>query len=140
MCLQAVETFGRPHQTMKAVEEMGELMTALVQYSDGRVNRDDVITEIADVAIMLEQLACMFGCDGVEHEYYHKLDRLKDTIDAVHLSDEENDRIVLYEVGCLDFMSYARRDELLARCRLESTHEKVRAAFRELRDEIHNEL
>lgn len=80
ICKQAVETFGRDHQTRKALEEMGELIVALMQYSDARVSPEDVMTEIADVRIMMEQLAYMFDPDFVDLEYKRKIDRLKDTL------------------------------------------------------------
>lgn len=80
-CLKAVALFGPEHQTMKAIEEMGELTTALVQYRDGRVTPEDVMTEIADVRIMMEQLSYIFDEDFIELEYRRKLDRLKNTLD-----------------------------------------------------------
>ncbi|MDO4212222.1 MAG: hypothetical protein Q4D23_11035 [Bacteroidales bacterium] len=80
-CMKAVTLFGNEHQIMKAIEEMGELTTALIQYRDGRVTPEDVETEIADVRIMMEQLAFIFDEDFVDLEYRRKLDRLKNTLD-----------------------------------------------------------
>ena len=81
ICKRAVDTFGPEHQTMKAVEEMGELMAALVQYNDGRVSSEDVMTEIADVMIMMEQLAFIFDPRFVGLEYNRKISRLKSILE-----------------------------------------------------------
>lgn len=42
-------------------EECAELINALCKYKRGRVTDSDVITEIADVMIMCEQMAYYFG-------------------------------------------------------------------------------
>lgn len=71
-----VEHFGVEHQKIKAIEEMGELITALSREQDGRVTPKQVITEIADVAIMIRQLTEMYGRDTVENEIQRKIRRL----------------------------------------------------------------
>ena len=57
----AVEHFGAEHQKRKAIEEMGELITALSREKDGRATKGDIITEIADVCIMMRQLLLIYG-------------------------------------------------------------------------------
>jgi len=61
--------------------EVGELLSALNKYKRGRATKEDVITEIADVQIMCEQLAFVFGEEEVEHEHERKLIRLQQRID-----------------------------------------------------------
>ena len=72
----ALDHYGNAHQIRKAVEECGELVAALMQYDDGRVADEAVITEIADVSIMMEQLALLFGKARVFDEICRKESRL----------------------------------------------------------------
>lgn len=72
----AINKFGLESQKRMAVEEAAELINALMKESRGRVNDADIITEIADVQIMMEQLAIIYGYDKVAQERERKLDRL----------------------------------------------------------------
>lgn len=81
VCRAALKAFGEEHQQRKAVEEMGELNAALMQYKDGRVTKEAVITEIADVLITVSQLGLIFGLDEVSREVDRKIDRLADSIE-----------------------------------------------------------
>lgn len=76
ICARAIESFGVDSQKMMAVEECAELVDALMKEKRGRVSADDVITEIADVQIMMEQLAQIYGREKVKRERYRKLRRL----------------------------------------------------------------
>lgn len=77
--------YGEESQMLKAIEEMGELTSVLVRClrNDDRVSRDDVITEIADVSIMVEQLMYIFGKLEVENEIIYKLMRTKERINEL---------------------------------------------------------
>ena len=59
---------------------MSELATELMRLQDGRTTPDKIITEIADVQILSEQLALAFGSEKVEDEKRRKLVRLLQTI------------------------------------------------------------
>lgn len=72
----AVHHYGAEHQKKKAIEEMGELITAISREQDGRATPEQVITEIADVTIMMHQLAEIYGCDAVAKEINRKYRRL----------------------------------------------------------------
>lgn len=63
-----------------AVEECSELTNAICKFRRGRVSDDDIITEIADVMIMCEQLASYFGKDKVALEKKKKLERLEERL------------------------------------------------------------
>jgi len=76
-CKRAVKKFGVDNQIIKAVEELSELIVALLKYRDKRINERDVIDEIADVKIMCEQLTVIFGADKIDRRTEEKLDRLK---------------------------------------------------------------
>lgn len=73
----AVEKFGPESQINMALEECAELIDALCKFRRERVGTLDVITEIADVQIMCEQLAYMFGEQTVEDERKRKIERLQ---------------------------------------------------------------
>ena len=72
----AVQHYGAEHQKKKAIEEMGELITAISREQDGRATTEQVITEIADVQIMMRQLALIYGIDAVANEIDRKQRRL----------------------------------------------------------------
>lgn len=73
---QAVEKWGNEAQVNQAIEEMGELIVALNHYRRGRAKRTQVQEEIADVMIMAEQLAIIFGDVQVQLKRYDKFSRL----------------------------------------------------------------
>lgn len=77
---QAVDTFGRESQIEMAIEECAELIDALCKLRRGRVSPEAVITEIADVQIMIDQLTYIFGFDEVVAERTRKLLRLQKRI------------------------------------------------------------
>lgn len=72
----AVHVFGEDSQKRQAIEEMGELMAAMNQYRRGRVKEAAVQEEIADVMIMMEQLAHIYGYHGVAYYVEQKMKRL----------------------------------------------------------------
>lgn len=59
-------TFGAESQKAMAIEECAELINALSKEKRGRVSDEDVITEIADVMIMCEQLAEILGHSSID--------------------------------------------------------------------------
>lgn len=77
---KAIKKWGVDSQVYMAYEEMGELLSALNKLLRKRVTVDDVITEIADVQIMTEQLALIFGQEKVETEKERKLKRLEERL------------------------------------------------------------
>lgn len=51
--------YGKPHQRLKLVEEIGEMLAEVGRYlSDGRrrTNKADIVSELADVVIVIKQL------------------------------------------------------------------------------------
>lgn len=73
--------YGKNHQIVKCIEELGELQCALARYinDDPRYTldglKDNVIEEIADVYFMLDQMAHSFGYDEVQSIRADKLMR-----------------------------------------------------------------
>lgn len=78
---RAVDTYGVEQQTDKAIEELSELTKALLKfrYEPTETRRNELLYEMADVGIMLSQLALMYG-DFNEQEIA-KLDRLERGLD-----------------------------------------------------------
>ena len=76
--IQAIRHYGIEHQTDKAIEECAELINTLIKFRDKRVETKEIITEIADVQIMLNQLILMYSetLDDVPNEIERKLNRL----------------------------------------------------------------
>ena len=73
---KAISTHGVEFQTEKAIEECAELICAIKHFEDLRADHSAVITEIADVLIMCEQLSMIFGKDKVKQEIDRKINRL----------------------------------------------------------------
>ena len=80
--VHAINHFGVDHQIDKAIEEMGELITALSRRRLDRSRREDIAEEIADVIIMANQLRIIYGGQMVDEIVQQKLDRLERYIDG----------------------------------------------------------
>lgn len=76
----ALLLYGQNKQAEMAIEEMGELLVAMNHRKRGRVGVEAVQEEIADVKIAMDQLAIIYGEDGVSEFEKKKLARLKDRI------------------------------------------------------------
>ena len=74
----AITKWGVGAQKTMAFEELGELITALAQDNRGRVTTEELLTELADVTIMCEQMAFILGFEDYEKEVDRKLIRLRD--------------------------------------------------------------
>jgi NTP pyrophosphatase (non-canonical NTP hydrolase) len=72
----ALDRWGYVPQMLKTVEECGELITALMHALDGRGTPEEVASEIADVQIMCEQMALVYGTGLVAAQKREKLSRL----------------------------------------------------------------
>ena len=72
--------YGNEKQTEMAIEEMGELLVAINHHKRGRVDVSSVQEEIADVKIAMDQLAMIYGEEGVSEFEKKKLERLNGRI------------------------------------------------------------
>lgn len=81
VCKQAIVKFGPQSQIDMCIEECSELINALEKYRRGRNTKEDVITEIADVQIMCEQMQELFGTIAVAVERDRKIRRLIERIE-----------------------------------------------------------
>lgn len=86
---KAVITYGYVHQTIKAAEELSELLVALNKWLGMSENedyiRDNIREECADVEIMLSQLKIIFG-DWSDWKHY-KMDRLEERLNAINRTE-----------------------------------------------------
>lgn len=74
----AITRWGVGAQKNMAYEEIGELLTALARDGRGRTTTEELLTELADVTIMCEQMAYILGFEDYEKEIDRKLIRLRD--------------------------------------------------------------
>lgn len=76
---RAFRKWGQKAQIEMATEELAELIVAIRHYERNKITKEDLITELADVYIMMEQIqmmSCVSAFD-VEMEMDRKLDRLE---------------------------------------------------------------
>lgn len=88
---KAIKHYGTHNQMLKCIEECGELSRAvsriLTELSSGdgfttKESEENLYEEMADVIIMLKQLAIMFQCDGkVQVQILKKTNRLKERLE-----------------------------------------------------------
>ena len=88
---RALDTWGNDAQELHGVEELGELLTALMQYRRGRIDKPEVRDEIADVLIVANQFAILYGSDGVENQIEYKMARLNTRLDRYVDADTERE-------------------------------------------------
>lgn len=85
--LQAINTFGKQAQVDMAIEEMSELIQALLHERRGR--RLNIPEELADVKIMCDQLELIFNCkEQVADIINGKMSRLKARIEERMAEDK----------------------------------------------------
>lgn len=77
---KAIDQYGIASQEWMLVEECGELLNAFAKLRRGRSSKEDIITELADVHIMVEQMACFFGIEEFKLEKELKLARLEERL------------------------------------------------------------
>ena len=75
--IQALSTYGVQAQEMMLFEECGELINAVAKTHRNRANAADVVTELADVSIIISQMAMYYGEDLFQKEREYKLLRLQ---------------------------------------------------------------
>lgn len=76
----ALNQFGITAQQWMIVEEIGELLNAIAKQKRGRSTKEDIITELADVHIVVEQMALFYGWEDFVKEKELKLKRLENRL------------------------------------------------------------
>lgn len=95
---KALHDWGIGPQTMMVMEETGEMLNAMGKYDRGRVNEDEVITELVDVWILMEQMAVFFGWNKFQKEKERKLERLKERLNKGYTLDDSKKKKLEYIV------------------------------------------
>ncbi len=78
----ALEKWGEEAQFDQAVEECAELIIALKHFRRNRADRQQIINELADVALIVGQLSYMLGEKQVDRAIQVKIDKLKKLLEA----------------------------------------------------------
>lgn len=87
----AINKWGIANQMFMVMEEVGELLNVLAKAKRNRASKDEIITELADVSIMVEQLAFFYGEKDFLTEKERKLQRLKEMLASMrHQQKIEN--------------------------------------------------
>ena len=68
LVLKARQTYGDEGQIDQFHEEIGELMVAVSHYKRGRIQKEEVLKEIADVEQLIMTLVIMLGLTPEEYE------------------------------------------------------------------------
>lgn len=85
----AIVCYGVDAQIEQAIEECAELIVALKHYKKKKANKPSVITEIADVKVMMSQLALIFGAKDVKEECeFKRIRQLRRMLKAKQISYE----------------------------------------------------
>lgn len=77
---QAIKTYGYNAQRLMLIEEIGELLNAIAKLPRGRASVDDVIEELADVSIMINQMAFYWGWSVFHTRKAMKIQRLEERL------------------------------------------------------------
>jgi NTP pyrophosphatase (non-canonical NTP hydrolase) len=77
----AIDKWEVTSQAFMVMEEVGEMLDKFGKAHRGRLkDKMELITELADVTIMIEQWAAYFGWDEFVAEKEYKLERLRDRL------------------------------------------------------------
>lgn len=83
---QAISAYGEKAQKLMEIEEMSELTKEICKDFRGKLNREHLIEEMADVLIMLDQMLLMYEISGDEIQQMRerKIERLKERLEKVN--------------------------------------------------------
>jgi len=70
-----LEYYGAENQLLKTCEECGELISSIGKYVTEGGSAENIISEIADIYIMIHQLILIYGAEKVSPEIERKLQR-----------------------------------------------------------------
>lgn len=83
--VRAIQLWGIQAQKLMVFEEIGELMSKMAKENRGRSSKEEIITDLADVSIMVEQMAVNYGWRDYCKEKSRKLKRLKKRLDDAEI-------------------------------------------------------
>jgi NTP pyrophosphatase (non-canonical NTP hydrolase) len=78
---KTISRWGEKAQYDQAIEECAELIATLQHFARGKVGSDAVVHELADVFLMVGQLAYMFGEEPLHAAVENKVVKLQQLLD-----------------------------------------------------------
>lgn len=86
---KAIDLYGEKAQKLMAIEEMSELTKEICKDFRGKLDREHLIEEMADVTITIDQMMLMYKISRFEIEQMRerKIERLKERL------EKQNDEI-----------------------------------------------
>lgn len=83
---QAIKTYGEHAQKLMAIEEMSELTKEICKDFRGKLDREHLIEEMADVTITIDQLMMMYKItfEEIQKVRERKFERLKERLEMVN--------------------------------------------------------
>ncbi|MFA5670814.1 MAG: hypothetical protein WC967_16400 [Balneolaceae bacterium] len=84
ICRDALNKWGLDSQLDMMAEECAEFIVALNQYRRGRIPVEELLSEIADVSVMSDEMRVFFEIDAIKQEKIARLEKLlySETADA----------------------------------------------------------
>jgi NTP pyrophosphatase (non-canonical NTP hydrolase) len=79
--MKTIDKWGEEAQYDQMIEECAELIATLQHFARGKVDRNDVVDELADVFLMVGQLTFMFGEERLHEAVENKIAKLKLLLD-----------------------------------------------------------
>lgn len=89
VCFDAMQSWGFMENFGMLAEETGEMLSAINKLIRGRVDKKEVITELADVSLVITAFAMELGYSDFQEEKKKKLLRLKERLEEWHRNNEE---------------------------------------------------
>lgn len=80
--VKTIAKWGEKAQYDQAIEECAELIATLQHFARGKVDGDRVVDELADVFLMVGQLAYMFGEERLAAAVEEKIAKLEFLLDS----------------------------------------------------------
>lgn len=88
VCFDAMQSWGFVENFGMMAEETGEMLSAINKLIRGRADRKDVITELADVSLVITAFAMELGYNDFQKEKETKLLRLKKRLEEWHKTND----------------------------------------------------
>lgn len=86
-CTKIMQHYGVQAQKLKLVEELAELIQAVLKSPENLIS-DDMVEEIADVEIMLTQIKSVMSCDQWQLQHDMTCYKLRRQLDRIEDEDE----------------------------------------------------
>lgn len=93
-CTKIMQHYGVQAQKLKLVEELAELIQAVLKSPENLIS-DDMVEKIADVEIMLTQIKSVMSCDQRQLQHDMTCYKLRRQLDRMEGEDELHEKPTL---------------------------------------------